>query len=379
MPTTITLWRIDDDGSAIEVIPGQLDLEDQIEDAIEAAPKILGTQVLIVGRQVQTPSGPLDLLAIDEDRRLVVIENKRDRTAREATAQVIDYASWTNTLELEDIEEIYLDYCTNRLGDEDRSLAASFRDCFESDIDSLTLPPQMIIVASRLDDATERMIEFLADSFGVSINAVLFQPFHFATPIEGTIIGQTWLRPEERSTTSRQQKTTKAREFRAFWEQWFGVARSTLPELRLDYVGTSPYISRRVEPGIPASILIWVAKSTAYAQLRFDDMTEPRLNTAMLEAISENRTSIDAKFDGTLVWEENPNLKSTCISTPIVDIGSLTEPSKQSLDLLTDYTRMLYDAVSDQIRSAFDRGREKLQKIISEESGALEEESSTLD
>ena len=71
MPTTVTLWTLRPDGSVAEVPPGKLDLEQQIEDAIERAPDILGKDVLIVGRQVSTPSGPLDLPALDEETRLV--------------------------------------------------------------------------------------------------------------------------------------------------------------------------------------------------------------------------------------------------------------------------------------------------------------------
>ena len=110
MPTTVSLWALRADGSVDEIPPGRLDLEEQIEDAIEKSPGILGGDVLIIGRQVSTSSGPLDLLALDDENHLVVIENKRDRTPREVTAQVLDYASWASKLTLDDIEEIYADY-----------------------------------------------------------------------------------------------------------------------------------------------------------------------------------------------------------------------------------------------------------------------------
>lgn len=51
--------------------------------------------MIIIGRQTQTPLGTLDLLAIDGDGRLVVVEDKRNRTPREVLAQTIDYATWT--------------------------------------------------------------------------------------------------------------------------------------------------------------------------------------------------------------------------------------------------------------------------------------------
>ena len=40
-------------------------------------PTILGTDILIIGRQIYTKSGALDLLGIDSDGNVVIIEVKR--------------------------------------------------------------------------------------------------------------------------------------------------------------------------------------------------------------------------------------------------------------------------------------------------------------
>jgi hypothetical protein len=67
----------------------------------------------------------------------------------------------------------------------------------------------MVIVASHLDDSTERMIDFLVDSFGVPVNAVLFQPFH------GNLLGRTWLRPGvDASRNSGKRSSVRLYEFR---------------------------------------------------------------------------------------------------------------------------------------------------------------------
>jgi hypothetical protein len=63
----MALWRLGDDGSASPVAEEQLAAERLIESAVESTPELLGVDVLIIGRQVQTPTGPLDLLAIDAD------------------------------------------------------------------------------------------------------------------------------------------------------------------------------------------------------------------------------------------------------------------------------------------------------------------------
>ena len=112
MATRMSLWRLTPDGAATAVVEEKLASEAQIETAIESVPELLGMDLLIVGRQTMTPAGPLDLLAIDADARLVVIENKRDRTPREVLAQVIDYASWVRTLTFDEVTSIYTKYQT---------------------------------------------------------------------------------------------------------------------------------------------------------------------------------------------------------------------------------------------------------------------------
>ena len=68
-----------------------------LENWIKTKPDILGTDILIIGQQVYTKSGPLDFLAIDNNGNIVVVELKRDKLARVVLAQAIDYASDLST------------------------------------------------------------------------------------------------------------------------------------------------------------------------------------------------------------------------------------------------------------------------------------------
>ena len=58
MPTTMALWRLNDAGSRPRcggaACRGGADWS-----AVESLPELLGDEVLIIGRQVATPSGPL--------------------------------------------------------------------------------------------------------------------------------------------------------------------------------------------------------------------------------------------------------------------------------------------------------------------------------
>lgn len=70
----------------------------------------------MVGRQVGTEHGGwIDLLAIAPDGTLVVAELKCDKTPREVVAQALDYASWIESLDLEDVAAIYSKFKPGRL------------------------------------------------------------------------------------------------------------------------------------------------------------------------------------------------------------------------------------------------------------------------
>ncbi|MBA3362197.1 MAG: DUF4268 domain-containing protein [Acidimicrobiia bacterium] len=353
MPTRMALWRLTEDGAAFPVVEERLSAEALIESAVESAPDLLGVDVLIIGQQVQTPSGPLDLLAIDAAGQLVVVENKRDRTPREVLAQTIDYAAFIATMTFDEVLTIYQTYRAHS-GVLDADLVEAFEERFGEPLDTLADTPRMIIVASRLDDSTERMIDFLADRFGVPVNAALFQPF------AGGLVGRTWLRPEESiRLQSRAANTESREEAKLFWDAWLPVGRQALPGIRLPANGPrSVLIKRRIVPGVPAALTMWVSSSEAYAEVQFDD-DDPAMNDALLTALKEKRTEIEAAFGETLDWRapEAGGLmtKRTKVVTPKVTIGDRAHPTAEGLDRLANTARRLLAAVKPHLSECFDR------------------------
>jgi RecB family endonuclease NucS len=93
MPFEHALWRIDQGLSRLApaTLARELDLEGYIDDDVS----ILNERWLLIGRQIRTGQGGIiDLLAVDETGKLVLIELKKDLTPREVVAQCLDYASW---------------------------------------------------------------------------------------------------------------------------------------------------------------------------------------------------------------------------------------------------------------------------------------------
>jgi RecB family endonuclease NucS len=88
---TIGLWHILDAGPE-RLQHAEVSVERDLEDWIEHDPSLLERGLVIVGRQIRLEGGPLDLLALDQQGRWVLIEMKRERLRREVIAQAIDYA-----------------------------------------------------------------------------------------------------------------------------------------------------------------------------------------------------------------------------------------------------------------------------------------------
>lgn len=351
MATRMTLWQLNTDGSVTEVPEQVLATEQQIESAIASEPTLLGIDVLFVARQPHTSSGFIDLLALDGDGRLVVIEIKRDRTPRTVVAQAIDYAAWADTLTLDDVSTLYAAYAKES-GNETPDLATAYEERFGKEIDGITKVPRMVVVASRLDDSTEKMIEFLAENFGVPINAVLFQPF------EGNFLGQTVLRSDEsdkRVIGGKSASTSESREAaRKFWEQWLPVARPKLGQVNLPKVGPKAVlIKRQVVPNYPGRLTIWISSSEAYAELQYDD-SDSSTNTALLTALKLRRDAIESDFGAELDWRNTDiygkKTKRSAVVTPRMAIGDRTNPTGDELEELTDLVRRLFNAVSPHIR-----------------------------
>ncbi len=59
--------------------------------------------------------GKIDLLCLDRNGDTVIVELKRNKTPREITSQVLDYASWVTGLQNEKITDIASDYFTKVL------------------------------------------------------------------------------------------------------------------------------------------------------------------------------------------------------------------------------------------------------------------------
>lgn len=178
MPIEVGLWKLGDRLKAIQY--SRISSEKQLESLLAADVSVIDSDLMLIGRQVATASGGfIDLLALDGNGQVVVIELKRDRTPREVVAQILDYASWASTLTELQISSIFTDFQQRHAPAQlPRSLSEAFQSYFS--VSQLPEPlnetHRLILVASELDDSSERIINYLAEH-GISINAAFFRVF----------------------------------------------------------------------------------------------------------------------------------------------------------------------------------------------------------
>jgi hypothetical protein len=172
MTTEIKTWQIAD-GHLVNVKSsladeGRKEAVD-LEKWIVSNPGIIGHDLTVIGEQVQTRSGPLDVLAIDRQGNLVIVELKRDKLPREALAQGIDYASDVATWSVDRISEV----CSRFTG---KSLEDTLTEAYpEETLDNINVneSQKILLVGFSIETSLERMITWLSETFSVGINAIV--------------------------------------------------------------------------------------------------------------------------------------------------------------------------------------------------------------
>ena len=178
----VKIWVIEDSQAAPLNPAGRIENERLLEETLVKHPDLLMEGVTLVGRQTPTDGGPLDLLGVDDEGRLVVFELKRGTLSRDAVAQVIDYASYLDAMDVTDLAE----YISERSGAHGIDKIEDFQGWYSQAFDELESlkPLRMFLVGLGADDKTERMVNFLANNSDMDMSLLTFHGFDY----EGKII-----------------------------------------------------------------------------------------------------------------------------------------------------------------------------------------------
>ena len=175
----IKIWSVETDGASPLAQASAVSSELLLEETLVNNPDLLMPGLRLVGRQTPTEGGPLDLLGVDEDGKLVVFELKRGTLSRDAVAQVIDYASFLDSLDDDTLSQ----HITNSSGSYGIEKIENFEEWYGDNaqgggLESLR-PIRTILVGLGVDDRTERMVSFLAKNSRMDISLLTFHGFSY--------------------------------------------------------------------------------------------------------------------------------------------------------------------------------------------------------
>ena len=206
MMEELRLWSVAESGEAEPLAPlQQMPTELAFEELLVRNPAMLDSGLKLVGRQTPTQSGWLDLLAVDEDGRLVVYELKRGTLAREAVTQVLDYASDLDAMSTSDLAE----HIAQRSGNDGIQSIDEFEqwyaENFGGDDLSRLLSPRMVLVGLGVDPVAERMARFISGG-RVDLSVLTFHGFMHGE--EKLLARQLEVEPGPRDSAHRRRSPT---------------------------------------------------------------------------------------------------------------------------------------------------------------------------
>lgn len=174
------LFTIDKNGKFVQFKEQEFKEENKeidLEILLEKNPEYFfdNSKILIIGRQVTTNLNTfIDLLGVDQFGNTVVIELKRGKTPRETLAQLIEYASFIDNLDYDQLNEIYQNY-----SGEDATLEDYHQEYYKSDAEeklSWNKSSKLVIVASKITPEIKQTSMYLRKK-GLDVYCVEFKYF----------------------------------------------------------------------------------------------------------------------------------------------------------------------------------------------------------
>lgn len=295
------------------------DLQEWIADN----PQILGESLLIIQKEFDGFSDTnerLDLLALDENGKLVLIENKLDDSGKDVVWQALKYVSYCATLTKSEICEIYQKYLGVSGKAEER-----ISDFYNGqEYESLRLNPvegdqRIILVAANFRKEVTSTVLWLRNYHGVDITCIKVTPYKDSEklyldaeqiiPIQD--IGDYQIRltaKKQEETISTKEEATRHKKRYQFWEK-------ALPTLRAKtgiYNNVSPTNDNWLTGASGHSGIVFnpaVLMGEARAELYIDTGDEQR-NTTVFEKLKDKQAEIERAFPGELIWQALPGKRA---------------------------------------------------------------------
>ncbi|MDR2166718.1 MAG: DUF4268 domain-containing protein [Clostridiales bacterium] len=296
-------------------------------------PKILGENLLIIAEEFagfDDTRERLDVLAIDELGRLVVVENKTDDSGRDVVWQALKYASYCATLTKNQICEIFSDYIGDfELAQEKIAELCGQEQAYE-DVRLNEGNQRIILVAANFRKEVTSTVLWLREYHNVDITCIkvalykdgerIYLDAEQILPVPD--IGDYQIRIAEKrreDVVLSKEETLRDNMIFRFWERALpvmrektGIFQNVAPTKRWWIEGASGHA------GI--TFFATITQKGARAELYIGTRNKDE-NKRIFSGLHLARAEIDALFPGKFVWRELPEKTASCISIYFKDYG----------------------------------------------------------
>lgn len=161
------MYRVDLESKRLIEIPvtsfAALNLRERydIQEWISGTPKILGEELLVIGKELVLPSGKrLDLLTVDRQGALVVVELKRDDSGTDVEWQAIKYASYCSSFSQDEIYNYFAEY----LGTDADDAQGKIEEFVNCELEDLNQTQRIILVSKEFHSDVVSAVLWLRES-----------------------------------------------------------------------------------------------------------------------------------------------------------------------------------------------------------------------
>lgn len=309
------------------------DLQEWIADN----PYILGERLLIIQKEFAGFSDTkerLDLLALDENGKLVVIENKLDDSGRDVTWQALKYVSYCATLAKADICDIYQSFLGEGVLAKDK--LSEFFD--EPDYESIKLNPvdgdqRIIFVAANFRKEVTSTVLWLRDH-GVDITCIKVTPYQDGDklyldaeqilPVQDVGDYQIKLSAKKQEDiVSSNEEASRHKLRRKFWEKAIPILRAKTSM----YNNVSPSKDNWITGASGHSGITYnpvILMDGARAELYIDVGDKDR-NKLIFHKLFEQKNEYNSKLGSETEWREIPEKRASIICIKFSECGLLDE------------------------------------------------------
>jgi hypothetical protein len=165
------VWKIDERQPS-RLQRTSIELEKQLEAWIENDPSLIQVGLLIVGRQLHTDAGILDLLGLDPVGNWIVIEIKRGEVGEETVMQAIRYAACIAEMPTKELSSKVDLYLKSR----NTTLASALAERGIDEDKPQEREIRVVVAGTSRDPQLERMTRFLS-GLGKAIGVINFEVF----------------------------------------------------------------------------------------------------------------------------------------------------------------------------------------------------------